>query len=459
MAPPVTELRGRRVAVVGAGREGVSSAAWLIRQGARVTVCDRQDRRALGDTYRKLSRQGVTDWRLGPKYLDGLTGFDVVVRTPLRPYLSPEIQRAKRAGVTVTSQTKLFFERCPAPIIGVTGTKGKGTTASLLAAMLKTAGKRVHLGGNIGTPALGFLGRVKRGDIVVLELSSFQLQDLDRSPAVAVVTNVTADHLDYHATVREYRSAKRAITKYQRRTDIAVLNADDPGSRPFATDPGRVRWFSARKPQRGGGELRDGWITVRGKRVLRATELLLPGEHNLQNALAACLAAEAFGAGPRAMGKAIKAFRGLPYHMEYLGTKGGVRYFNDSYAAHPVAAIPAIVSVDTPLVFIAGGKHKKLDFGELARTLLRKEVRAVLLIPPEGRRIATAIRQAYQASGRPVPPLVPLARKSRIVPEARRHARPGDTVLFSPATSSMGWFTDFIDRGEYFSQHVRGLPR
>ena len=455
-----TELKGLRVAVLGAGVEGTSSAKWLLRQGAEVTMCDRRDRKTLAPVIKELdraagSRSAVT-WRFGPAHAERLEGFDLVVRTQSRPYLSPQIQRALRAGVRVTSMTKLFFERNPARTIGVTGTKGKGTTSSLIAKMLQAGGKRVWLGGNIGQSPLDFLNRVRPTDVVVLELSSYQLQDLRCSPDVAVVTNVTADHLDYHRSVREYRSAKRPITKYQRRAGVAILNAGDPGSRPFAKDPGRVRWFSTRKPA--DAELKDGWLVVRGRRILRADDLKLPGEHNRQNVLAAALAAAEFGTGPRAIAKAAKDFRGQPYHLEYLGTKQGVRYFNDSYATNETAAIPAVASIDAPLVLIVGGQGKGLASDALAKTIAGKDVRGVVAIPPEGTAIVRTVRAAFRKANKPIPKIVTVGRKERIVPVAHALARRGDTVLFSPAATSFGWFANYTERGRYFTEQVKRLP-
>ncbi len=453
---PATGIRGRQVAVLGLGVEGTSAARWLLRHGAIVTACDRRTRRGLGRVVRELEAIGVTDFRLGPRHADRLTDFDVVIRTQSRPYRDPRIQRAIRRGTTVTSVTKLFFERCPAKVIGVTGTKGKGTTSSLIAKMFKAGGKRVYLGGNIGMSPLDFLDRLRKRDHVVLELSSFQLQDLTQSPPIAVVTNVTADHLDHHASVREYRSAKRPITKYQRRSDLAILNADDPGSRPFAGDPGGTSWFSTRRPQPWGACVQDGWVVVRGRRVLRTTDIVVPGSHNLRNVLAASLVADAFGIGPRAIAQAVRGFRGLPYHFEYLGTKQGVRYFNDSYATNPTAAIPAIESIDTPLVLIVGGAKKGLSYDELARTILAKDVRAVIAIPPEGMRIARAVRAAARRSGKSAPRVVGAVRKGDLVRLARRHAESGDTVLFSPAAASFGWFPNYTERGRYFTEQVKG---
>ncbi|MDP9211785.1 MAG: UDP-N-acetylmuramoyl-L-alanine--D-glutamate ligase [bacterium] len=452
---PVTDVRRRRFAVVGAGVEGTSAARWLARHGAAVTVCDRRTRAALGPVIRELGDYGVTDFRLGPRHADRFTDFDVVVRTQSRPYRDPRIQQAIRRGVAVTSVTKLFFERCPAPIIGVTGTKGKGTTASLIAKLLKAAGKRTYLGGNIGMSPLDFLDRLRPDDHVVLELSSFQLQDLTQSPAITVVTNVTADHLDHHASVREYRSAKRAITRYQRRTDLAILNADDPGSRPFADDLGRVWWFSGRNAVPRGASVQGGWVVVRGRRMVRVADIAVPGTHNLRNVLAASLVADALGIGPQVIAKAVKRFRGLPYHFEYIGTRKGVRYLNDSYATNPTAAIPAIESVDTPLVLIVGGAKKGLPYDELARTILTRNVRALITIPPEGARIARAVRTAARRSGKPVPPITAAARKSDLIRLARRHAEPGDTVLFSPAAASFGWFPNYTERGRYFTEQVK----
>ncbi len=456
------ELTGQRIAVLGVAREGIATVRWLVKHGAVPAVCDRMSRDELGATYAELAKLGVSDWRLGDDYLDALGDFDVVFRTPLLPVNDPRLTAAREAGVTVTSQTKLFLALCPAPVIGVTGTKGKGTTAGLIHAMCEAAGRSSFLGGNIGRPMLEFLDELGAADTVVLELSSFQLEDLERSPHVAVVTNLTADHLDRHESVEEYHAAKRSIVRFQGADDLAVLNQDDSGTKAlseFAGGP--LAWFSIRRPVSDGAYMeKDELRLVFGEdhgAICRADELLVPGPHNLANALAASVAAAAMGVPREAMRTAIKHYRGLPYHLEFVGEHGGVRYFNDSYATNPTATIPAIESFEQPLVLVLGGQGKGLEYDDLAKTILERQVRGIVTIPPEGEKIEAALINVAELSGRPVPDIQPIASQEEIVPTAAKLARPGDVVLFSPAATSFGWFENYTKRGEFFTAQVKAL--
>jgi UDP-N-acetylmuramoylalanine--D-glutamate ligase len=458
--PP--ELEGKKVAILGVAREGIATAKWLAGRGLVPTICDRLPREDLGKAYDELSGIGVSDWRLGEDYLDSLTDFDVVFRTPLLPANDDNLEKAREAGVIVSSQTKLFFELCPAPIVGVTGTKGKGTTAGLLHAMLKAGGKDSYLGGNIGTPPLEFLDQLTKDSIVVLELSSFQLEDLERSPQVAIVTNVTADHLDRHESIEEYRAAKRPILAYQDADGLAILNQDDQGAKDMAEFAGgQVAWFSVHRP------VSDGAFAEGGKLQLAygddpgdicdANQLLVPGPHNRANVLAAAVAAARLGVDRESMRAAAIEYRGLPYHLEFVGEHDDVKFFNDSYATNQTATIPAIESFDAPLVVIVGGQGKGLEYDELAKAILEREIRAVITMPPEGERIEAALIDAATEAGKTVPDIQPVKNKDEIVPLAVKLAKPGDVVLFSPAATSFNWFESYVKRGEFFTQAVKAL--
>lgn len=460
--PP--ELAGQRIAVLGVAREGVATAKWLIARGTIPAVCDRLPQAEVRAAHDELSKLGVSDWRLGDTYLDSLGDFDVVFRTPLLPAADPKLEAARAAGVTVTSQTKLFLELCPAPVIGVTGTKGKGTTAGMIRAMLETAGRRSFLGSNIGKPPLEFLDDLTAEDVVVLELSSFQLEDLEQSPHVAVVTNLTADHLDRHTSIEEYRAAKRSIVAFQGADDLAVLNQDDPGSKElseFAGGP--IAWFSVKRPVSDGAYVeKDELRLVFGEdqgAICRADELLVPGPHNRANALAASVAAAAVGVKRDAMRTAIQRYRGLPHRLEFIGEHGGVKFYNDSYATNPTATIPAIQSFDAPLVLIVGGQGKGLEYDDLAKAVLERQVRGIVTIPPEGEKIEAALINVAEHAGRPVPDIQPITKPEEIVPAAVKLARPGDVVLLSPAATSFGWFESYTERGKFFTDAVRQMER
>lgn len=455
----VTEVVGKRVAVLGGGIEGAASVRWLLKQGATVTVHDATDRAELIEAER-LATAGAS-FVTGPSYLDGLDGYDLIVRSPGVPFLTPEVQAARDAGVPVTSQTKLFFERCPVPVIGITGTKGKGTTATLLRDMLAAGGERVHLGGNIGTPPLEFLADITDGDQVILELSSFQLQDLDRSPHLALVTNLGEDHLDHHADPDEYATAKANLLTYQSKDDLTILNADDPGSRRFArTGQGQRLWFGrqADRPPCATYDVPDGQIEVdldgSGRQpIISINDIPIPGPHNLANVMAAALAARRLGISPERIEQAVIGFKPLPYHLEPLGTIRDVSYVNDSYSTSPTATIPALESFEGPVVLIAGGSDKGLDYARLAEEVADR-CKAVVLIPPAGERLAAAIQGLSQDIR---PNTVMVSDKSEVFPAVSKLVAPGDTVLLSPAAASFGWFDGYRDRGAWFSAQVAKL--
>jgi UDP-N-acetylmuramoylalanine--D-glutamate ligase len=449
------ELAGRRMALLGLGVENQALGAFFLSRGLRFAVCDRQEEVAL----RKEWGERVAEWRLGPGYLDGLADFDLLWRTPGISPLRPELQEAKKAGIQVSSQTRLFFSCCPCPILGVTATKGKGTTSSLIARILRQArGEGVRLGGNIGLPPISFLEELKPADLVVLELSSFQLQDLDRSPRIAVVVNITQDHLDYHATCEEYTEAKRKICRHQGPGDVLVVNRDCPLASAFAQGhPGVVWTFSIAGPVEGGAWVEGGKLWLRRPRaereeLCRVEEIPLRGRHNWENAAAAATASAAAGASPAQIRAGILGFEGLAHRLERVGEYGGVVYYNDSLATTPDAAVAALQAFDEPVVLIAGGSPKGADFGVLGAQLAAGRVKAVVLLGEEGERIARAALQAGYAGE-----LVRGCRSmAEAVAQARRRARPGEVVLLSPACASFGMFANYRDRGEQFKRAVRG---
>lgn len=442
------ELIGKRCGVLGAGREGIATARFLIDHGAVVTVCDRAT-----DATAPLK----VSWRRGPEYLANLTDFDIVFRTPGLPYLSPVIQAARAAGVIVSSHTKLFFELCPAPVIGVSGTKGKGTTCGLITSILAAAGKDVRFGGNVGTPPLEFLAELNPDSYVVLELSSFQLQDLEQSPHIAVLTNLTVDHLDHHATVAEYHAAKQSLVAFQRPDDTAVLNCESPALHAFdQLGKGRKWHFGRQSHPVPGAYVAAGKVVVETMterlEVCDVARIRLPGPHNLENVLAACAATHAAGVGPAPMHRAIGEYQGLPHHLEVVAEVGGITFVDDSYATNPTATIPALQSFEKSIVLIVGGSEKGLDYTELAQAITDRQVKALVAIPPEGERISAAV-----TAFRPGLPITTVTRKEEIVPAARTLAEPGDIVLLSPAAASFGMFANYRQRGEYFAEQVRAV--
>ncbi|MSU75958.1 UDP-N-acetylmuramoyl-L-alanine--D-glutamate ligase [Patescibacteria group bacterium] len=455
-------LTEKKIGVLGLGVEGSATARWLIDRGASITVCDRASEDELGAAYEELSELGVTNWRLGDDYLKNLTDFDVVFRTPLLPMSDSALVAAREEGVVVTSHIQLFMELCPAPIVGISGTKGKGTTAGLIHAMLQAGDKKSFLGGNIGNPPLEFLDQVTADSIVVLELSSFQLEDLDQSPHVAIITNLTSDHLDRHASVEEYRQAKRSLVTHQRPDDLTILNADDAGAKAMAEHTGGlVEWFSTRKPVSPGAWIENEQVHLETESVTAdvcaVSDIPVPGKHNQANVLAASIAVASFNVTPEQMKLAIVEYHGLPYHLEFIRDKNGIRFFNDSYATNPTATIPAVESFDDPVVLIVGGSEKGLDFSELAETIVSRTIRGLVTIPPEGEQIVKSVTLAAKTAGKPVPPIKPVTKKEAILSAALELAEAGDVVLLSPAAASFGWFENYSARGAFFTDSVHAL--
>ena len=441
-------LHQRRIALLGLGMENRALARFLHARQIPFAVCDVRDP--------ATPVEGVQQWRIGEGYLDDLTDFDLLFRTPGLPTLDPRLCAARRCGVEVSSQTRLFLQLCPAPVLGITGTKGKGTTTALMHALLETdSSARVFSGGNIGRPPIEFMDELQPTDRVVLELSSFQLQDLGQSPHIAVVLSVTEDHLDYHADRAEYIAAKKPICRYQTSDDILVVNRDCPTVRTFADESLAALWsFSTTAPSIPGAWVADGqlWACCSGAQpiaICPVEDIPLRGRHNWSNVAAAVAGALAFGAPATHFAEAIRSFAGLPHRLEYVAERDGVTYYNDSLGTTVDAACAAIQAFDVPLLLIAGGASKGADFSALGTAIAEANVRAVLLIGQEAPRIAAVVQQAGASE------VVHCCRElPQALDTARRLAQPGDVVLLSPACASFDQFSSYAERGDLFKRLV-----
>lgn len=454
------DFKEKFIAVLGAGIEGFSSAAFLKKKGAYVTVLDQKTESELDPEIVRKFRELYIETIFAPNCLTNLSKFEILLRTPgIRPDLA-ELQQAVQNGAVLTSNTKVFFDNCPAKIIAVTGTKGKGTTASLIAEILKRAGKTAHLGGNIGTPALDLLPNITPNDLVVLELSSFQLFDLQKSPHVAVVLMVVAEHLDWHKNVKEYKEAKFNIAKYQNPQDFTIVSIDYPASKEFLNiGQGKKLQVSIES------ELSNGVFVSNGqlyRRVGAAAELVVPvdqvglfGKHNLENIAAAVGAVTALGVKVEPMIEAIKEFKGLEHRLEFVKDVNGVKYYNDSFSTTPETAIAAIKSFSQPEIVILGGSDKGSDYTELGQQIANSQnVKAVILIGQMGPKIKEAIDKAGEFKGKF---LEGAKNMGEIVAQAKEIAENGDMALLSPACASFDMFKNYKDRGIQFKETVNKL--
>lgn len=355
-------FKGKNTAVLGLGLEGKDLVAFLLKEGAKVTVLDQKDESKID--FSGVAREKI-NLRVGKDYLDkGLTEFDFIFRSPGVYRYLPEIVKAEKKGVRISSAIKLFFDLCPAKIIGVTGTKGKGTTSTLIYQILKSAGKDVYLAGNIGKPFLELLPSLKKKSIVVLELSSFQLIDMDKSPHISVVLNITSDHLDWHKDLNEYINAKKNIVLHQTSRDFAVINADYETAKSFVPKTKAKVVFFSRITSTNGAFIENGEIILSkdGERIVlgKSFWLKLRGEHNLENVTAAISVASVLGIDEETIKKVIFSFGGLEHRLELVKSVGGVSFYNDSFATGPQPTIAAVRSFEEPLTVILGEAIKIL---------------------------------------------------------------------------------------------------
>ncbi|WP_376793032.1 UDP-N-acetylmuramoyl-L-alanine--D-glutamate ligase [Thermoflexus sp.] len=455
------ELSGARVVILGLGRQGTALARWLIRQGARVTVSDRQPAERLQGFLQTLEGLPIR-YVLGDHPLSLLEDCDLLCLSGGVPLDIPIVQEAIRRGIPITNDAQLFLERCRGWTAGITGSSGKTTTTSLVGAMCQAAGFRTWVGGNIGNPLIEFVEEIGSEDRVVLELSSFQLEIMTVSPRVAAVLNITPNHLDRHKTMEAYIAAKQRILDFQDVEDIAVLGYDDPNARAMAAAVrGRLRFFSREREVARGAFVREGALFLRlgsdAWPICRVDEVRLRGRHNLWNVLAAAVVAGSLGVDLGAIRETATTFSGVPHRLELVREVRGVRYVNDSIATTPERVRVALEAFEEPLVLLAGGRDKQLPWDEAARTIARR-VRVLICFGEMGDRIAEAVRAARAGMGESA-----LERVERVgtleeaVAVAAQLARPGEVVLLSPGGTSYDAYRDFEERGAHFRQLVEAL--
>ena len=451
----LSSLQNKTVAVIGIGVSNQPLIRLLLERGIAVTACDKKNRETLGIVAEQLEANGCR-LRLGEAYLDGLTE-DVIFRTPgMRPDL-PQLAAAVSRGSVLTSEMEVFFEVCPCPKIAVTGSDGKTTTTTIIAELLKRAGKTVHLGGNIGHPLLAETGKMKPEDVAVLELSSFQLMTMTHSPHIAVVTNLAPNHLDVHKDFQEYIDAKENIFTHQSAKDIAVFNADNPYTLEEASRAvGRARLFSRKKELEDGVFLRGDAVIARHngeeRQVMTTADIKLPGVHNIENYMAAIAAVD--GLVPDGIIRDFaREFGGVEHRIELIRTRNGVRWYNDSIASSPSRTIAGLNSFKEKVILIAGGKDKGSSYDALG-PVINDHVKLLILCGATAGVIRRVTEQAANYDGLEI---VDVEDYHQAVALAGSRAQEGDVVILSPASTSFDRFANFMERGRVFKDIVNGL--
>lgn len=452
----IESLRHKTVAVIGIGVSNTPLLELLLAEGIRVTACDKRSREQMGEQAEHLEQLGC-ELHLGADYLKDLDA-DVIFRTPgLRPDV-PEIAACVDRGAVLTSEMEVFFEVCPCTIIAVTGSDGKTTTTTIIAELLKAAGKRVWVGGNIGHPLLCEADGMLATDYAVLELSSFQLMTMKHSPHIAVVTNLAPNHLDVHRDMAEYVAAKENIFRHQSGEDVAVFNADnDITAEQSRRAPGRARLFSRQDEVADGVFLRGEDIVCRSgghERVIMTTgDIKIPGVHNVENYMAAIAAVD--GLVPdEVIRRFAREFGGVEHRIELVRTYRGVRYYNDSIASSPSRTIAGLRSFHEKVILIAGGYDKHIPFDVLGPEIV-EHVKLLVLCGATADKIRAAVENApgYQPGK---PEILDVTPFTAAVEAARDRAQPGDVVTLSPACAAFDQFKNFAERGKFFKSIVNG---
>ena len=442
-------LKDKKIAVLGLGVSNRPLVRLLLDFGCQVTGCDKTPREKLDGEVLELEKAGCA-LHVGEDYLDGVEA-DVVFRTPGMHPANPAIQALVSRGAQVTSEMEVFFEVCPCTILAVTGSDGKTTTTTLVSEMLKAEGKTVWLGGNIGTPLLPLVRQMKPSDFAVVELSSFQLMDMKRSPARAVITNLAPNHLDIHKDMAEYVQAKTNIFRYQDENGILILNADNPITAAFRGN-GKTLFFSRQKEA--DVCLADGVICRHGEKVLKTSEILIPGVHNVENYMAAIAMVDGL-VSDETIRQVARTFGGVEHRIELVRVKDGVRFYNDSIASSPSRTIAGLRSFPEKVILIAGGYDKHIPYDVLGPEICA-HVKKLFLGGATGEKIRQAVISCPEYDPKALE-ITDCGSFEPAVRAAAAAAKAGDVVLMSPASAAFDQFKNFMVRGDFYKKLVKEL--
>lgn len=453
-----SNISSKKIALCGIGVSNTPLVLDFLSKGARVYVCDRREREQIGELADRLEEAGA-ELRLGAGYLDNLE-VDIIFRTPGMSFYLPELTAARKKGIAVTSEMEVFFDLCPATIFAVTGSDGKTTTTTLIAEMLKAQGKTVHVGGNIGNPLLPEIDNIKPEDFVVVELSSFQLISMRKSPDVAVVTNVAPNHLDVHKDMDEYVEAKKNVILHQNAFSRTVLNYDNEitnGFRDYVR--GQSLGFSMERRVKNGA-----WLDEKGNLhmsyrgidapIMNKKDITILGDHNVENYLTAIAAVWGYVSAEN-IRKVAREFTGVEHRIEFVREKDGVKYYNDSIASSPTRTIAGLKAFDSKVILLAGGYDKHIPFEPMAPYVTSK-VKLMLLCGPTADAIEAAVK-ADPGYAEGCPEIIKTENLEQSIIIAHEKAVAGDIVTLSPACASFDAFPNFAARGKFFKEKVMSL--
>ena len=449
------ELKGKKVAFIGAGVSHKQLIEIFAKKGAVVTLCDKKELEGFGEYAETLKKLNI-NLSLGEHYLEGLKNQDLIMRTPGFEFFTKELQDEIKGGTEVASEMELFFRLCPCKIYAVTGSDGKTTTTSLIAKMLEESGKKVYLGGNIGRALLPLAEEVEENDVAVVELSSFQLISMKQSPDVAVVTNVTPNHLDHHKDMQEYIDAKRNILIWQNENCKAVLGYENDVSKGMEADvKGSVRFFTRLSKIDNGAFIDDaGYLTLDGRQIVHQSEVALRGLHNLENLLAAFAAVEGDVA-DEIMAKVAREFKGVEHRIEPVRTLNGVQWFNDSIATSPTRVIAGLKAFPQKICIIAGGYDKNIPYEPLAKPVL-DHVKLLVVMGQTGPKIEKVVSEHpdFASSGLKILHAETMEQAVQLMYE---NTVEGDIVSLSPASAAFDLYPNFEYRGRHYKELVNKL--
>lgn len=452
-------IRNRKIAIIGLGVSNIPLLSYLHDLGAKITVFDNRTIDNIDKNIMDIITNNNIEFSFGKNNLSKLNGFDIIFRSPTCREDWPELVKEAKRGAIITSEIEMLMELCPGTIIGVTGSDGKTTTTSLIYEIVKKQGFNCYLGGNIGIPLFTKIQEMKPKDIVILELSSFQLMNIHTSPNIAVITNISPNHLDFHKSYEEYIEAKKNIFKYQNEDGILVLNYDNEITRECAKEAkGKVIFFSRENKLDNGVILDDDIIKVCDnklrKHILNTKDLLLRGKHNYENVCTAIAATLEIASTEKQI-EAVTQFKGVKHRLEFVKEINGVKWYNDSIGTSPTRTIAGLKSFNEKIVLIAGGYDKHLDYTPMAKPIL-DNVSVLILMGQTSKKIKESVENEMKVEQKRIE-IYECDTLQETVNTAKKVAKKGEVVLFSPASASFDMYKNFEERGDKFKSIVNSL--